>query len=413
MVDNQRPSLLVLLNTFPWGAGEEFFAYELPFLAEEFELTLSPTRKRDERRPVPEAVSVVARTSTGRIPLPSLLRAFVDLGTELRGLARPTARWSVTGRRLRRLFKHARGALRAAGGLTSLEHEIGPLESKIPLSYWGNLSAVALAWSGQPFAVRLGGYDLYWERNQDGYRPFQGSLLRRAAVVLVPSEHARDYLAERYPDVSERLVVSRRGVPRQESLNPASEDGSLKLLSISTVSAVKRPELIAEAVQRAVDAGLRVHWTHIGDGPGYAALRQRVDDLGIGRQSNLVGRVAAGEAGLFPLLRSRPFDLMINVSTSEGLPSSLQEALSFGIPVMATSVGGNTEIVRESGGILLPADPVPADILEGLWSVANRSSAERARARERAVRAQHEHFDVAANMAARCRTLRSITPSSH
>lgn len=39
------------------------------------------------------------------------------------------------------------------------------------------------------------------------------------------------------------------------------------------------------------------------------------------------------------------FDLFVNVSISEGIPVSIMEALSFGIPCVATNVGGTNEIV--------------------------------------------------------------------
>jgi len=37
---------------------------------------------------------------------------------------------------------------------------------------------------------------------------------------------------------------------------------------------------------------------------------------------------------------SNPVDVFINTSSSEGLPVSIMEAMSFGIPVIATNVGG-------------------------------------------------------------------------
>ena len=45
-------------------------------------------------------------------------------------------------------------------------------------------------------------------------------------------------------------------------------------------------------------------------------------------------------------------DLLINISKHEGLPVSMMEALSLGIPVFATDVGGVREIVNSDIGIL-------------------------------------------------------------
>ena len=38
-------------------------------------------------------------------------------------------------------------------------------------------------------------------------------------------------------------------------------------------------------------------------------------------------------------------DIFINLSASEGIPVSIMDAISFGIPCIATNVGGTGEIV--------------------------------------------------------------------
>ncbi|MGZ5247769.1 MAG: glycosyltransferase, partial [Flavitalea sp.] len=47
------------------------------------------------------------------------------------------------------------------------------------------------------------------------------------------------------------------------------------------------------------------------------------------------------------------FDLFLNVSESEGVPVSIMEAMSAGLPVIATNVGGTREIVDGSNGVLV------------------------------------------------------------
>ncbi|MDP4965460.1 MAG: glycosyltransferase, partial [Salibacteraceae bacterium] len=53
-------------------------------------------------------------------------------------------------------------------------------------------------------------------------------------------------------------------------------------------------------------------------------------------------------------------DCLINTSENEGLPVSIQEAISFGIPCMATDVGGTSDIVNDQTGLLISSyfDPV-------------------------------------------------------
>jgi glycosyltransferase involved in cell wall biosynthesis len=47
------------------------------------------------------------------------------------------------------------------------------------------------------------------------------------------------------------------------------------------------------------------------------------------------------------------------VSETEGLPVSMMEAISFGVPILATDVGGCNEIVTIETGILIPKDFQP------------------------------------------------------
>ena len=52
------------------------------------------------------------------------------------------------------------------------------------------------------------------------------------------------------------------------------------------------------------------------------------------------------------------FDLFVLSSSSEGLSNTIQEAMSTGLPVVATRVGGADELVDDSTGVLVPSrDP--------------------------------------------------------
>ena len=61
-----------------------------------------------------------------------------------------------------------------------------------------------------------------------------------------------------------------------------------------------------------------------------------------------------------------PVDLFVNVSTKEGTPVSIMEAISFSIPVMASAFGGNKEIIEKGAGVLLPENPTTTDISNSL-----------------------------------------------
>jgi len=60
--------------------------------------------------------------------------------------------------------------------------------------------------------------------------------------------------------------------------------------------------------------------------------------------------------------QQNPIDVFVNLSLAEGTPRSIMEAISCGIPVIATAVGGNAEIVSERNGLLLDPEPTPEEI---------------------------------------------------
>ena len=69
-------------------------------------------------------------------------------------------------------------------------------------------------------------------------------------------------------------------------------------------------------------------------------------------------------------------DLFINTSSTEGIPVSIMEAQSFGIPVIATDVGGVKEVVKDGTGSLLPVDFNPSALAKLIQYYADLSEDE-------------------------------------
>ena len=55
-------------------------------------------------------------------------------------------------------------------------------------------------------------------------------------------------------------------------------------------------------------------------------------------------------------IKNHHFDVFISLSKFEGLPVSIIESISFGIPVFATDAGGTKEIVTSLTGMLFNND---------------------------------------------------------
>ena len=109
--------------------------------------------------------------------------------------------------------------------------------------------------------------------------------------------------------------------------------------------------LQAAAILRRTVPGVRV--VIIGQGPLEAELRRRSRELGLEGTVELAGF----RTDAFRLMAG--FDVFALCSRYEGLPVSLLEAMAVGLPVVATRVGGNAEVVEDGAqGLLIPpGDP--------------------------------------------------------
>ena len=96
--------------------------------------------------------------------------------------------------------------------------------------------------------------------------------------------------------------------------------------------------------------------------------------------------------------RTKPVDLFVNTSSLEGLPVSIMEACSFGIPVVATDVGGTKEIVRDGkNGFLLGADFKPETLANDIERICRMTGKERNAMRTASRKIWEENFNAAGN----------------
>lgn len=95
-----------------------------------------------------------------------------------------------------------------------------------------------------------------------------------------------------------------------------------------------------------------VEFLLVGDGPLRAGLEAMAAELGISGKVNF-----AGERHDIPAMLSS-MDISVLISSSESLSNVILESMAVGVPVVATDVGGNPELVRdgETGSLIPPAD---------------------------------------------------------
>lgn len=110
------------------------------------------------------------------------------------------------------------------------------------------------------------------------------------------------------------------------------------VVSCSHVIPLKRVPLIIEGLARITD--MEICWTHFGTGSHYGETVKYAEEL-LGGLKNISyempGFVAVEEIMRF--YAENCVDCFLTTSSTEGSPVSVQEAMSFGIPIIATEVG--------------------------------------------------------------------------
>lgn len=199
---------------------------------------------------------------------------------------------------------------------------------------------------------RAHGYDLYTERNRMNYLPLRNYLLQNLDHIFPCSNHGYKYLTAHYPEFSNKIQTAYLGT---KDLGRMKFDGhkGFKIISCSRVEPIKRVSLILEALQwlNSNSNSLQILWTHIGDGTQLKEIKKRAEKLKISNRITFLGMMS--NECVMKFFQENSFDLFINVSESEGLPISIMEAASFGLPILATDVGGTSELVDKENGWLI------------------------------------------------------------
>lgn len=247
---------------------------------------------------------------------------------------------------------------------------------------------------------RVHGYDLYNEQGIAGYQPFKCQMDLGVDRLLFVCEQGKQYYLDYFATSrdNKKYIVNRLGVydPGGNRNVIKSSDGILNLVSCSSVYPVKRLYLIIEALALIED--VKVKWVHFGDGADYDCISELASDL-LDKKDNIefmfMGRVVNRK--VLEYYKEKKPDCIINTSYSEGCTVSIQEAISYGMLVIATNVGGNGEMV-DGNGILLSKDPSPREIAQAVSTIARITSVESEKMKKKSVEIWQNKFNRVKNI---------------
>jgi glycosyltransferase involved in cell wall biosynthesis len=171
-----------------------------------------------------------------------------------------------------------------------------------------------------------------------------------------------------------RIEVVYNGARARERLDPAERErlregfgvGREDFLvgTVGRCDPIKNLPLLLESIGRARESASNVRGLIVGNGPVFEEMKGMRDRYGLSAAVAMPGYRLDAERLI------QCMDLFVLSSFSEGTSVALLEAMAAGVPVAATRVGGNPEIVEEGGtGWMVPSDsvaPLAAAILEAV-----------------------------------------------
>lgn len=188
-------------------------------------------------------------------------------------------------------------------------------------------------------------YDLYEYAAPCGYIPDREYVFEKMDAIYPCSQDGVDYLKIRYPKFKDKIEVQRLGTMPQKPI-VCKREPVFTMVSCSGVRKVKRLDKIINVVDLLLKDKIKVKWIHLGDGPELENIMKLAKKKLPSEAYQFVGGLQNRE--VYKWYRNNTVSCFVNLSDSEGVPVAIMEAMSFGIPIVATDVGGTREIVENS-----------------------------------------------------------------
>ncbi|MFQ5536428.1 MAG: glycosyltransferase [Gemmatimonadota bacterium] len=357
------PDLVLLTATYPFGdKSETFLGVELEVLARRFSrILILPSHHEKGVRQLPPGVELVEMPWLQDTSPPQKIAALasragiriaasvVGPGADPRERRAYLGKWKMYGDILARNLMKAR--------MLEVFIRERALHEAIFYDYWFENSTVALSLLRRQGKVRTAvsrahGFDIYDERWGGLPIPFRRYKAEGLDAVYAVSRFGADYLRRRVPAQAGKVTTAYLGVPSQADAQDGSRSAALPLiLTCGSLIPSKRTHRVPEVL-----AALRrpLRWVHLGDGPERGRVVEAARRLPPEVEWTLAGHVKNED--VYAFYRRNRVDVLLSLSLSEGLPVSMMEAMSFGVPVVAAAVHGIPEIVTETTGKLLAPD---------------------------------------------------------
>ena len=193
-----------------------------------------------------------------------------------------------------------------------------------------------------------------------------------------------------------RMHVCHLGSIKDDNVLNVSDPSRFNICTCSRMIPLKRLDVLCEALRSWAFGPVK--WSHIGGGETEHRVKQLASEVMNNNplvKIEFLGRKTNKQVKEY--YRDNPADVFCNLSSIEGVPISIMEAISYGIPVIATDVGGTKEVVNSQDGFLINRDISADSVRKVLESFVARSLEEKVELRESTYKFWEEHFNAKVN----------------
>ena len=359
--------VLIITSTFPYGEGEEFFEAEVRgLIASGLSVIILPVWPRGSVR---RESADLKHLTLSRYQI-SLYAFCVTLFRLLYGELRSTNRSRFN--LITRCFKESIAAAYAP----QLYKMISDLAISHIHAYWSSGPAM-LAMSTSRLAK------INWSFTGHSGDLVDGVDLKRKAKttagIRLISKRAKLILNETV-DTTSKPEIIHLGVEVPSSAVTFEKSSCFKIACVGNLIPIKNHDILIKALKIIELEGLNFSIDIIGSGPLENELKKSVTELGLDNYIFFRGQI--DHAQLMIEYSEARYQLVVLASgialsgQQEGIPVSLMEAMSFGIPVVSTETGGIPELVTKELELLVPAGD-SKDLAKKMYEIAKMPEAER------------------------------------
>lgn len=177
-------------------------------------------------------------------------------------------------------------------------------------------------------------------------------------VIVTLSEKIKKTMSVLYPTIEDKIVVNKNIIPvdeiKKKSQAILKNKKAVNFITVGRLdNSAKACRRLLEILLELAEEGYLFKWVFVGDGEEFAYMNQLVNN------SILKNYVVLKGAMKNPFIEVKKADVFALLSSYEGVPNTIYEALILGVPVLATDVGAiSDQIIDKETGWLVPNEKV-------------------------------------------------------